>query len=76
VLAGIGAADGETVRVVSSTGTIRLTATADAALPVGTAFVPWNLPGAPAGDLVDSAAVVTEVRVESLDDQGGGSAAG
>ena len=67
VLAGLGAADGETVRVASAKGSLHVQAIGDAYLPAGTAFLPWNLPGARAGELVDSSSVVTEVRIEVVE---------
>jgi hypothetical protein len=32
-------------------------------VPAGSAVLPWNLPGARAGDLIDSSLAVTEVTV-------------
>jgi len=40
--------------------------TADRAVLRGTAWVPFGLAGANIGDLIDSSAPVTDVRVESL----------
>ena len=65
VLAELGAAEGEKVVLRSKRGTLRLPATADSGLPPGTAVLPWNLPGARAGDLIDSTTVVTTVTVEA-----------
>ena len=67
VLAGLGAADGETVRVTSAKGSLQVRAISEADLPAGTAFLPWNLPGARAAELVDSSSVVTEVRIEVVE---------
>ena len=67
VLADLGNADGETVLVSSSRGSVVLAATGDPSLPEGTAFLPWNLPGGRAGDLVDSSAPYTEVTIAGGD---------
>jgi predicted molibdopterin-dependent oxidoreductase YjgC len=72
VLADLGNADGELVRVASSRGALLIAATGDPSLPEGTAFLPWNLPGGRAGDLVDSSSSYTEVRVTSAELPGGG----
>jgi NADH-quinone oxidoreductase subunit G len=64
VLAELGAADGEAVRVVSERGALIATARGDWALPTTTALLAWNLPGAPAGELIDWHRAVTEVWVE------------
>ncbi len=62
----IGVADGESVRVTSSRGSVTLAVRADAAIMAGTAYLPFNLGHDGVGDLVDSAAAVTDLRVESL----------
>jgi NADH-quinone oxidoreductase subunit G len=67
VLAGLGAAEGEAVRVVSRRGSLVVAASGDFAMPPGTAWLPWNLPGVAAGDLIDASSPVTEVQLE-LDD--------
>jgi anaerobic selenocysteine-containing dehydrogenase len=67
VLAGLGAADGETVRVTSAKGSLLVKSVGDAGLPAGTALLPWNLPGARAAELVDSSRGVTEVRIEVVE---------
>ncbi|HMC40046.1 MAG TPA: molybdopterin-dependent oxidoreductase, partial [Acidimicrobiales bacterium] len=64
-LAEVGAAEGEKVVVRSARGRLTLPAVTDAALPVGTVSLPWNLPGGRAGDLIDSTAMVTTVTVEA-----------
>ncbi len=71
VLAGLGVAHGESVRVVSGKGSLTLPAIADGAIPPGTAVLPWNLPGARASDLIDCSSPATEVRVESAAADGG-----
>ena len=65
VLAEMGAAEGEKVRIRSNRGTLTLPALPDPSLPPGTAVLPWNLPGGRAGDLIDCSAVVTTVTVEA-----------
>ena len=64
VLAELGVAHGEKVALRSARGTLRLAATADPAVPAGTAVLPWNLPGGRAGDLIDSTTVVTAVTLD------------
>jgi NADH-quinone oxidoreductase subunit G len=70
-LAELGAADGEAVRVTSARGSLVIAATGDFAIPRGTAVVPWNLPGAHAGDLIDAAAPFTDVSIETVGLEGG-----
>ena len=72
VLAALGAADGEKVRVRSDRGSLVLPAVADPDLPAGTAVMAWNLPGAAPGSLIDSSRAVTEVTLHSVDLSGGG----
>jgi NADH-quinone oxidoreductase subunit G len=71
VLAEWGTADGEAVRVVSQRGSLVLPGFGDFTVPPGTAWMRWNLPGASAGDLIDGADPVTEVRVEPVSPKGG-----
>jgi NADH-quinone oxidoreductase subunit G len=66
VLADLGAAPGEMVRVTSSRGSLLVPVAADFDLPPGTALMAWNLPEARAGDLVDAGAAVTEVRIAGV----------
>lgn len=66
VLAELGTAEGESVRVVSDRGSLILPASGDFALPPGSALLAWNLPGAHAGDLIDAAVPVTHIRVETV----------
>jgi NADH-quinone oxidoreductase subunit G len=61
----IGVEDGVEVKVTSARGSLRLPLRADASVQAGTAYLPFNLPGSGAGDLVDLAAPVTDLRVES-----------
>jgi hypothetical protein len=65
VLADLGAAEGEKVRVRSNRGVLILPAIPDPSLPRETVVVAWNLPGGRAGDLIDSSAMVTTVTVEA-----------
>ncbi|MGI8662794.1 MAG: NADH-quinone oxidoreductase subunit NuoG [Acidimicrobiales bacterium] len=66
-LARLAVGDGARVRVTSSRATLTVEAHADAAIPKGTAVVHFNQPGSlEAGALIESAAVVTEIRVETL----------
>jgi NADH-quinone oxidoreductase subunit G len=67
----LGAATGDRVRVRSARGTLELPAEADAAVPRGVVAIDFNLPSADgeanaAANLIDAAAAVTEVRLESL----------
>jgi anaerobic selenocysteine-containing dehydrogenase len=71
VLADLGTADGEAVRVNSGRGSLVLPAFGDFSMPPGTALLPWNLPRACAGDLIDATGPVTEVRVETVSPEGG-----
>jgi formylmethanofuran dehydrogenase subunit D len=64
VLAQLGTADGEPVRVSSSRGSIVVPGIGDPGLPAGTAVLAWNMPGVAPNGLIDSGAAVTEVRVE------------
>ncbi|HET9078592.1 MAG TPA: NADH-quinone oxidoreductase subunit NuoG [Acidimicrobiales bacterium] len=63
VLAELGVAHGEKVRVRSGRGSLIITAAADPGVPAGSAVIPWNLPGGRAGDLIDGSGRVTEVTV-------------
>jgi NADH-quinone oxidoreductase subunit G len=63
VLAEIGTADGETVKVTSSKGSISVPAWGDPDLPAGTALLAWNVPGGAAADLIDARLPVTEISV-------------
>ncbi|HET6917670.1 MAG TPA: NADH-quinone oxidoreductase subunit NuoG [Acidimicrobiales bacterium] len=70
VLAELGTADGEPVVIRSARGKVTVPAAGDPTLPEGTALVPWNVPGLPAGDLVDARAAVNQVTVEAAAERG------
>ena len=63
---GIGVNDGDHVRVTSSRGTLELPVETDDATPAGVAFLAFNRAGSGAADLVDAAAPVTDLRVETI----------
>jgi predicted molibdopterin-dependent oxidoreductase YjgC len=60
------AATGTAVKVSNGRATIVLAVEADADVVRGTAWVPFNQPGAPVGDLIDCTAPVVDVRIETL----------
>jgi assimilatory nitrate reductase catalytic subunit len=61
------AAVGDTVRLTSARGTVALPVRVDPATAPGTAFVPFAQDGETGvNDLIDAAAPVTEVRVETM----------
>ncbi|MBK5289384.1 MAG: NADH-quinone oxidoreductase subunit NuoG, partial [Acidimicrobiia bacterium] len=62
----VGVPDGAAVRVTSARGQLDLPIRADRGVPAGSAVLVWNAPGQSAGALIDAAAVVTDVRVESI----------
>jgi NADH-quinone oxidoreductase subunit G len=66
VLGQLGSAIGEQVRLVSGRGSLVVLIAADFAVPAGVGLLPWNLPGAHAGDLIDVQAPYTEVRLEAI----------
>jgi anaerobic selenocysteine-containing dehydrogenase len=71
VLADLGAAEGETVRLASVNGSLVLPVSGDFSVPPGVAVLPWNLPGASAGELIAAGQAVTQVRVETVPPEGG-----
>jgi NADH-quinone oxidoreductase subunit G len=71
VLAALGTAEGEAVRVESGRGSLVLPGVADDGLPAGTAVLAWNLPGGRAGELIDASAPFTEVVVGPAASEGG-----
>jgi len=62
----LGVAEGDQVRVTTAHGTVELAIEDDAATQQGTAFIASNRTGPGTGDLVDAAASVTDLRVETL----------
>ena len=65
-LAAAGAADGSNVRVSSGRGSLELPAVADADLPATSVVVAFNIPGAGAGELIDSRQPVTTVTLQRV----------
>ena len=65
-VARIGSVIGRDVKVSSSKATVILPLVADDSVQRGTAWVPFNQPGAHVGELIDASAAVTDVRIESL----------
>ncbi|MCC5953950.1 MAG: NADH-quinone oxidoreductase subunit NuoG [Acidimicrobiia bacterium] len=61
----LGVEEGSVVRVASARGALRVPVVVDAGVPRGAAAVYVNQPGLAATSLVDAAAAVTEVRVET-----------
>jgi NADH-quinone oxidoreductase subunit G len=62
----IGIADGNEVQATSRRGTVTLPMRAAPGIPRGVAFLAFNQPGPGAGDLIDSTAAVTDIRVETV----------
>ena len=62
----LGVADGTLVRVTSARGSVDLPVRTDPHLVAGTAFIPVNVAGPGAPDLIDVATTVTDLRVESI----------
>ena len=62
----LGVRSGERVRVWSARGSLTLDVVVDAGVARGTAVLPFNAPGQGAADLIDAAAPVTELRIETL----------
>jgi NADH-quinone oxidoreductase subunit G len=65
-VARVGSALGTDVKVSTPKATIVLALAEDPSVQRGTAWVPFNHSGANPGDLIDAAAAVTDVRIESL----------
>jgi predicted molibdopterin-dependent oxidoreductase YjgC len=65
-VAHVGSPIGADVKVSTSRATIVLPLAADESVQRGTAWIPFNQAGASAGELIDAAAAVTDVRIESL----------
>jgi NADH-quinone oxidoreductase subunit G len=62
----VGSNDGADVKVTSKRASMVFKVVADDTVVRGSAWVPFNQPGPSIGELIDSAAVVTDVRVESF----------
>ena len=65
-VARIGSSIGAEVKVSSVKATVVLSLDTDASVQRGTAWVPFNQFGVNIGELIDAAASVTDVRIESL----------
>ena len=63
----VGVADGDEVQITSRRGSVVLPLRAECGIPRGVAFLAFNQPGPGAGDLIDAAAGVTDIHVESLE---------
>jgi anaerobic selenocysteine-containing dehydrogenase len=65
-LARIGVDEGTSVRVTSSRATIELPVRTHPSVPAGVARLPFTADGRGAAELVDTAAMVTDLRVETI----------
>jgi NADH-quinone oxidoreductase subunit G len=65
-LANIGVAEGDRVRVTSARATITLPVRTHPAVPAGTASLPFTADGRGAAELIDTASLVTDLRVETI----------
>ena len=65
VLAELGLASGERVRLTSSRGSLVVAADANFDVPAGSAVLAWNVPGARAGELIDASRSFIEVRIDT-----------
>jgi anaerobic selenocysteine-containing dehydrogenase len=65
-LANIGVAEGDQVRVTSARATITLPVRTHPAVPAGTASLPFTADGRGAAELIDTASLVTDLRVETI----------
>ncbi len=65
-VARVGSAVGTDVKISTPRATIVLPLATDDSVQRGTAWVPFNQAGPSAGELIDAAAAVTDVRIESL----------
>jgi anaerobic selenocysteine-containing dehydrogenase len=66
----VGIKPGQRARVTSPRGSLVLAVEPDPTIPRGTASLDANLPGDGPADLIDAAAPVTEVRLESVAEGG------
>jgi len=62
----LGVGEGHPVKVISTRTTMALDVAPDSSLPRGIAWVAFNQPNASVSELIDVAAPITDVRVESL----------
>jgi predicted molibdopterin-dependent oxidoreductase YjgC len=62
----VGCSNGSDVKVTSKRASMVFKVVADDSVVRGSAWVPFNQPGPSIGELIDSADVVTDVRVESF----------
>ncbi len=62
----VGSTDGADVKVTSKRASMVFKVVADDSVVRGSAWVPFNQPGPSIGELIDSAEVITDVRVESF----------
>ena len=62
----LGLTNGDSVRVTSSRGAITIPAEADVSVPKGIAVISFDQPGPGAADLIDTASMITDVRLETL----------
>ncbi|HEV3452174.1 MAG TPA: NADH-quinone oxidoreductase subunit NuoG [Acidimicrobiia bacterium] len=62
----LGVHDGERVRVTAARGSVELAVRTDARVTPGTAFLPTNVAGPGAADLIDVDAPVTDLRVQTI----------
>lgn len=65
-LARLGVEPGGTVRITSARGSIVMWIVDDASVPAGVGVIPFSADGEGASQLIDAAAPVTDVRVETL----------
>jgi NADH-quinone oxidoreductase subunit G len=62
----LGVADGDDVKVVSARAASVVPITANARIPRGVAWSPFNQDGGTIEDIIDGAAATTDVRIERL----------
>jgi predicted molibdopterin-dependent oxidoreductase YjgC len=65
-LANIGVDEGAQVRVTSSRATVTLPVRVDRSVPAGTARLPFTADGRGAAEIIDTTAMVTDLRVETI----------
>jgi NADH-quinone oxidoreductase subunit G len=65
-LARIGVEDGASVRVTSARATVTLPVRTDPSVPAGMARLPFTADGRGAAELIDTTAMVTDLRVETI----------